>query len=445
MARDLKAKVRLTADTKQANAGLKKTTAQLGLLGTATRGVTTALGGLRAAFAASAVGLLALLVGFVKLISLANEEEDAIQKLNASIGNLNGENELLSQSLQRNADALASVTTAGNEEILAIQAQIAIFIKDEEQIKALTLASLNFAAAQGINGVSAAQLLTKTVASTTNSLTRYGLTVEGAVGSTERFNSAIEALSKFQGQAAAAAAITSGQMGLLGDAFTDLVQEVGLLLTSLKGVSNLLTGLTSLLNQAGSGIKFLRTGVRDLDLSMRVIAESVLPDFIGKLLGLEGTTLQVVKAEEALRSELSFQDTQFRISKDAADLLKNGVEELKNETKETAAAEKELTEELKLQLPVVNTLQEDLEAYNSTLALTKQRIDAVTEAEERNTQVVVASVERRLTFRERERRGLGSQIIFGERTTVGGTFFTADETQTGVNGTTEIVRPPGAF
>ncbi len=498
MARDLKAKIRLDADTKNANRNLKQTTAQLGLLGTATRAVSKGLAGLKAAFAGAAIPGLALVAVFSKIISLANEEEDAIQKLNASIGNLNGERQALSNALQKNADALAAVTTAGNEEILGVQAQIAIFIKDEEQIKALTLASLNFAAAQGIDAVSAAQLLTKTVASSTNSLTRYGLEVEGAVGSTERFNSAIEALSKFQGQAGSAAETTSGKIGLLADSFTDFLEQIGLVVTGLESTSSVLGFLTDVFNRAGAGIKFLSTQLTGLAQVASVIAESILPDFIGKMIGVEGATLRAVQAQEKNRAALGKQQTALRgaekatkaleeatkASNDelqatekavdaAADALRklgivldedvnqklaaneklldavearyrdNGSrEEYERSLKGIAADNQKLTDSLREQVDVFGNTTQATDIYSSSLQGARLQLRELGQEDIRFTETVVSGSARRATARLAESNA-GTQTIFGQQTTQGGTFFIPDTVVAGANGRVEVARHIG--
>jgi len=60
---------------------------------------------------------------------------------------------------------------------------IAAFVQEEDQIKELTRVSLDFAAAKGVDLKTASDLITKTFASSTNALSRYGLSVEGAAGS----------------------------------------------------------------------------------------------------------------------------------------------------------------------------------------------------------------------------------------------------------------------
>ena len=109
-----------------------------------------------------------------------------------------------SQALLDQASALQSVTTFGDENIIQAQALIAAFTDDEEAIKRATEATLDLAAAKGMDLFAAADLVAKTLGSSTNALSRYGIEVVGAVGSTERLNSLTGNLAEtFGGQAAA--------------------------------------------------------------------------------------------------------------------------------------------------------------------------------------------------------------------------------------------------
>ena len=77
----------------------------------------------------------------------------------------------------------------GDETIIEAQAMIASFVKDEEAVRLATEATLDLAAAKGFDLVAAADLVSKTLGSSTNALSRYGIEVTGAVGSTERLES----------------------------------------------------------------------------------------------------------------------------------------------------------------------------------------------------------------------------------------------------------------
>ena len=121
---------------------------------------------------------------------------------------LKGRKDIYNQ-LTRQATDLQSKTRFGDEKIIDAQARLArILGTNSSALKQLTPLVLDFATAQGMDASSAADLLAKTLGSSTNSLARYGIQVTGAAGSVERLTSLTTALNKqVGGQAQAAAKI----------------------------------------------------------------------------------------------------------------------------------------------------------------------------------------------------------------------------------------------
>jgi hypothetical protein len=124
------------------------------------------------------------------------------------------------------ASQLQRVTLYGDDETIQAQALLAAFVKEEESIKRIIPLVQDFAAAKQMDLASSADLVAKTLGSTTNALQRYGIEVSGEVGSTERLNSLIESLSKhFGGQARAIADASSGVIQLK-NAWGDLKESL---------------------------------------------------------------------------------------------------------------------------------------------------------------------------------------------------------------------------
>jgi hypothetical protein len=113
---------------------------------------------------------------------------------------------LAQQKLIEQARNLQKVTLYGDEETIRAQALIATMVKEEETIKRLMPLVQDFATAKNMQLGAAADLVAKSIGSSTNALSRYGITITGAVGSSERLETAVLALNKaFGGQAKAAA------------------------------------------------------------------------------------------------------------------------------------------------------------------------------------------------------------------------------------------------
>ena len=178
-----------------------------------------------------------------RLIGLYGEQEDAEKRLEIALGRK-------SQALLDHATHLQANTRFGDENIISSMALIAAFVDEEEQIKAATQASLDLAAAKGMDLNSAADLVAKTLASETNALSRYGIEVEGAVGSTERLTSLTENMAKaFGGQATKQAETLAGRLervkGVMGDigenVGSDLANTVNNIALSFLNLNNMLT------------------------------------------------------------------------------------------------------------------------------------------------------------------------------------------------------------
>ena len=138
--------------------------------------------------------LLVLSFGFalvnksiLNLLRTYGEQQKAEIQLGQALG-------FTSERLHKKAAALQSVTTFGDEEVLKAMGLIAAYIKEEDQISNVTEATLDLAAAKGMDLTTAADLVAKSVGSSTNALSRYGIEVNGVVGTSERLNSAISGI-----------------------------------------------------------------------------------------------------------------------------------------------------------------------------------------------------------------------------------------------------------
>ena len=134
------------------------------------------------------------------------------------------------------AASLQTMTEYGDEAILGVQKMLTNFGVEGVMLDKLTKATLDLASAKGMDLRAAADLVSKSVGSTTNALTRYGIAVEGDVGSTERLQMAVDNISKLFGGAAEANAKTFlGAVNQLKNIIGDLWEDVGFkLLPALK-------------------------------------------------------------------------------------------------------------------------------------------------------------------------------------------------------------------
>ena len=279
--------------------GAKKASKNIG-------GLSNALGGMasKAALAAGAFfGAGMLLSGMKNAIDLAGRQELAEKKLEASLG-------FTSQALLDQARALQQVSTFGDEAVIEAQALIGAFVKDEEAIKAATAATLDLAAAKGMDLVVAADLVSKTLGSSTNALSRYGIEVKGAVGSTERLESLTGNLADvFGGQASAQAETMSGKLAQMKNALGDAAEAFGELLFPL--VIPLAEGLKAI-GESGVAVieafRSLQDGTLNFSQTTEVMARKA-SDSATTLFDMEQALIDVKSAmKELVPDSTSFTD-----------------------------------------------------------------------------------------------------------------------------------------
>ena len=235
---DNKLEIKLQVKNQKANKQLKDTSKhikdverkakgsekELSRMRIATAGLRRTMGALRnnlllVSFAFVGVGAV-----IAKSVKAFGEQELAEKKLETALGRT-------SDALLQQASALQQVTTFGDENIIQAQALIAAFTDDEEAIKKATEATLDLAAAKGMDLFAAADLVAKTLGSSTNAMSRYGIEVTGAVGSTERLNTLTQNIANtFGGQAKAQAETMAGALSQAGHAAGDASEKLGKLL-----------------------------------------------------------------------------------------------------------------------------------------------------------------------------------------------------------------------
>ena len=132
------------------------------------------------------------------------------------------------QELIVQAEQLQKTTLFGDEETIKAQALIAAFVKEKDQIKTIIPLVQDLASAKMMQLSVAADLVSKTLGSSTNALSRYGIEVTGAVGSQERLLSLQRGLNDaFGGQAQAAAKAGVGAIKQLENAWGDFQEQIG--------------------------------------------------------------------------------------------------------------------------------------------------------------------------------------------------------------------------
>jgi len=286
--------VRLSLNDKQFQSSLKKATRSLKKFGasmkrtgqTMTRSLTLPV----IAFGAVAVKAF-------------DEQIKAETKLRTSLKG----NEEAFKSLKKQAQELQKVTLFGDEATMEAQGFLAQLGLNEQAILKLTPLIQDFASAQNIQLSDAAKLVAKSVGSSTNALSRYGIQIEGEVGSTERLNSAVNALSTaFGGQAQALSKEGLGPLVQMQNRLGDIAEEIGEKLIPI--IIRLGEKLMSFLN----GFSNLDSKTQELIIGISLLVAAlgpllvVLGSIAVTIAGISAPMLAIVAAVSALAVSIAY-------------------------------------------------------------------------------------------------------------------------------------------
>ena len=169
--------------------------------------------------ASFAAGLFGASVG--KLAKLFGEQEKAQQKLSIQLGGT-------SKRLLNFASAQQQVTRFGDEVTVSAMATAAAYTKNQDQIEELTKASMDYAVFSGQDLNSAVEIVSKSIFSSTNALSRYGIQFSGTAGTADRFGNALDAIrEKAGGLAEGEAGTLTFALDQMSNALGDLGENVG--------------------------------------------------------------------------------------------------------------------------------------------------------------------------------------------------------------------------
>ena len=209
-----------TDKLKKMDAAMGRSHRNVGNYGGAIKEVGAKIGKFAAAIGAAFIAMRGLVNVAKESIDLFDKQVRAEVSLEVALGKT-------SKALLDQASALQKITRFGDEATIQGQAFLAQMGLEEDAILKLTPAILDMAQAKGMDLSSAFDLVAKSVGSSTNALSRYGIEITGVAGSTERVDNTLAALNeKFEGQSEAATA-GAGKLVQLDNAMGDLKETLG--------------------------------------------------------------------------------------------------------------------------------------------------------------------------------------------------------------------------
>lgn len=169
---------------------------------------------------------------FISTIKESIEEaanaEVQLTKLNTSLKSTGNFTQETSDELVKYAEALQRVTEYEDDSVVAVEAMLATFKLNKDEIKIATQAVLDLAAATGQDLQSAAILLGKAMVGETGMLKRYGIMVDENKYKAEGWKAVIDEINvEFGGQALAKGQTYTGMLERMKNITGDLKETIG--------------------------------------------------------------------------------------------------------------------------------------------------------------------------------------------------------------------------
>lgn len=255
------------------------------------------------------------------------EQELAVNELNQAMINQGIYSSDLSQKYLAQASALQKLTTFGDEQIISAQAILQGYVGQREVTKELITATLDLAAAKKMDLSSAAELVGKSIGTSTNALARQGVEMKDNLTVTEKYAAVIAGINNQWSGMAAAQAQGLGSISQLKNAFSDVLETVGEKLS--PAISAGAKAMTGWLQQLGNSARFL--DLLDSSLTIATKGFIYLKTGILNLGGVIGTVLG-----SSIESISLLMSGQFTQAKEVAAL---GLEQIGTVVRENMAAQ----------------------------------------------------------------------------------------------------------
>lgn len=168
-----------------------------------------------------------------KSIDLANIQEEAVNRINSALALTGKFSDAASRDLQNFASELQKVSTFGDEAILGAAASIQLLGNlPVDKLKQATTAAADLSSALRVDLSTAALLVAKASNGFLQPLSKYGVKIDESVPKSERFAAVLDLINKkFGGLSSKELNTFSGQIKSLENAFGDLLEQFGLVVT----------------------------------------------------------------------------------------------------------------------------------------------------------------------------------------------------------------------
>lgn len=229
----------------------------------------------------AAVGMVYAAIKVIKKLTEAYKiQETAVAKMEAALKATGAYSPTLSKNLRQLAKDLQSVTIYGDEATLEMTSLLQSLAKlNQEQLVKIIPAIQDFSTGMGVDLNTAASLVGKTLGSTTNALSRYGIVIDMTGTKEEKLKELTEAINaSFGGMAEAMGDTYTGQVTILKNAFGDLKEEMGEMVAQqmkpmIPLITTMIQNLTAWIekkNELREAYELLKKEMKDVNDYMRL-------------------------------------------------------------------------------------------------------------------------------------------------------------------------------
>lgn len=189
-------------------------------------------------------------------VAASSATETAVTKLNTALAMTGQYSKTTSQAMVDLASELQATTVYGDDAVLSASALLQTIGKlGAKELPQATRATVDLAAALGIDLDSAAKLVGKAANGNVDAFSRYGLTIEKGTTASQTFANTLRTLSTFQGTASSQAKTFAGQTTILFHSWEDFTKVIGNAIIQNQAVLNILGAVNKMLVGSTEGVE----------------------------------------------------------------------------------------------------------------------------------------------------------------------------------------------
>lgn len=241
------------------------------------------------------------------IIRSASEQEDAINSLNIALAASGKFSKAASQDLQEFASQLQRTSKFGDEAVLSSAALIESLTNlDTEGLKKATQGAADLASALKIDLSTASSLVAKAVEGNVGALKRYGITAKEGATQSETLANVLKALNnQFGGAAAGQLNTFSGALAKAKNAYGDIFEEAGSVITQNSAVIGALRAAGDIFERVTAIVKENKGAISALIADGIKSLISIVPTAVGSLELFNQAFLKIVEGTNLVRKGIN--------------------------------------------------------------------------------------------------------------------------------------------